>query len=84
MRRNRRTGRRAAKKRFINDECISLSHQPDGRRLAALRGRHKLHTSIHIEGAEDMQQQSDLTADEQKLDSIWNEHLHAELSAHTL
>src|SRR5215831_15538788 len=30
-----------------------------------------------------MAQQSDLTADEQKLDSVWNEHLRAEFSAHS-
>jgi len=31
----------------------------------------------------DMLQQSDLTAAEQKLDAVWNEHLHAEFSAHS-
>lgn len=30
-----------------------------------------------------MLQQSDLTADEQKLDAVWNEHLRAEFSAHS-
>jgi carboxymethylenebutenolidase len=39
--------------------------------------------TAHIKGGEGVLEQSNLMADEQKLDAVWNEHLRAEFSAHS-